>query len=332
VEAPEEIKPKISVASILKLAGRTMGSAASVLYPSQAAQATADMPWMWQATEFDKPPELKGAAIGRIQLESELVVPHPSVNDFKYERPVLPEIPWQEFKPDIEGFTRSPKKGTVIVNVPDIWVPPPLTMDPMPEADIWSIPEHTPFDHVWVSPQLEPSPALPDPVPSINPRAPGRVQETGVTIEITKESGRTQLKLRPQRSRASRSRKKDTKANRKWIKAAHKFVNVTYGTYSEIMDAMEAIAWNIYEEADGVRRPAMALEDGNMIRTFDGLLDGKYDLDIAQTIIDYAYMQSVDFLQGKFSQGVINQSVDKGWWTSPQGPQGFVNNMQVKGI
>jgi hypothetical protein len=98
------------------------------------------------------------------------------------------------------------------------------------------------------------------------------------------------------------------------------------------MDAAEAMAWNIYEERDGIRRPAMVLEDGSMIQTFDGLIDGRYDLDIPQFIIDYAYMQSMDFLQGKFSQGVINQSVDKGWWTSPQGPQGFVNNMQIKGM
>lgn len=332
VESPESIQPKIGLGRILSLAGRTLGPVAGILYAQPTAQATADMPWMWQATGFDVPPELKGASVGRLNLETELDTPQPSQNDFKYVRPDLPEIPWQDFDVNVEGFTRSPKKGTVIVNVPDIWVPPPLRTDPMPEAEIWNVPDDVPFEHVWISPQLEPSPVLPEPVPSISPRAPARLGETGVTLEVSKEKGRIQLKIRPQRSRASRPRKKDTKAHRRWIKAAHKLVNVTYGTYSEIMDAAEAMAWNIYEERDGVRRPAMALEDGSMIQTFDGLIDGKYDLDIPQFIIDYAYMQSMDFLQGKFSQGVIDQSVDKGWWTSPQGPQGFVNNMQIKGM
>ena len=56
-----------------------------------------------------------------------------------------------------------------------------------------------------------------------------------------------------------------------------------------------------------------------------------YDLDIGATIIDYAVMQATDALQGQFSKRIVDQSIDQGWWTSPQGPQGFVNN-QTKGF
>ena len=75
----------------------------------------------------------------------------------------------------------------------------------------------------------------------------------------------------------------------------------------------------------------MALEDGKLVPVLDGILDGKYEVDIPQFVVDFAIMQSTDFLQGKFSQRILDQSVDQGWWQSPIGPEGFVSNLN-KGI
>ena len=53
VEAPETIQPKIGLGRILALAGRTLSPVAGILYATPTAQATADMPWMLQATDFN---------------------------------------------------------------------------------------------------------------------------------------------------------------------------------------------------------------------------------------------------------------------------------------
>ena len=329
VEDPSTKRPKISVSVIKNLIKRVPIS--NIVTPTAVADATAQMPWMWQATNFDKPPELKGAATGRLELPTvEMDIPAIDERDFVHSRPELVEVPYNDFNINTEGFTRSPKKGTVTVNVPDISIPPPLRVDPDPTIDIWNIPDDAPFTEIWPQPDKGPTSEV-GTVRSVNPRAPSQLQETGVVIDVTNTKGRTQVRFRPHRHRASRVRKKDTKANRKWLKAGHKLINVTYGTYTEIMDAVEALAWNTYIEQNGKRIPAMALEDGKLVPVLDGILDGKYEVDIPQFVVDFAIMQSMDFLQAKFSQRILDQSVDQGWWQSPIGPQGFVSNLN-KGI
>ena len=90
-------------------------------------------------------------------------------------------------------------------------------------------------------------------------------------------------------------------------------ITLTFGTLTEVQDFVEAAAWNIVD-SDG--RPAMAqfkgsaldatedIENGivrgvvvNMRQyyaVFDGLLDGRYSLDVGGFVFDYAMSQLGD--------------------------------------
>ena len=67
------------------------------------------------------------------------------------------------------------------------------------------------------------------------------------------------------------------------------------------------------------------LPASHLITFFDS--EGKYDVDMQQLIVDYAFMQLQDFLIGKMSQGIVSQAIDTGGWQSPIGPEAFVNKM-----
>jgi hypothetical protein len=292
---------------------------------------------------------------GLLELpEVEIYTPSPSSGDWGSfdERPPLPEIPWRDFRPDVLGFSRSPKKGTLRINVPQYRVPHPLSVNNDPSNELYKDPEvfEEPFPSLpqtkrFIGDQFVDEVPWGDYVPK-NVRYKGmpKANEKGVTIEFVNTDAGVQIAVKPMTARANVPRKQDTKANRKWIKLAHKLVNVTYGTYSEIMDFMEALAQNIYVYSDdyvsgefrgdpkkGYKISAMYINEGDMIKTFQGLIDGRYDLDLPAFLVDYAVMQTTDFITGKVSQKVTKDAVDAGWWTSAQGPQGFINQ-QTKGF
>lgn len=337
---PQNISPKIGIGTLTRLFARHPWFEA--IRPTAVEDATIDPgPYYWQESGFEKKPD--GMVAPEVEYDAYETWQPPTKDDWKYEFPPLPEVKWQEMRPDIgPAISRSPKIGTVTVNLPDVIIPAPYKLPPDPNIDIWNIPDEVPFPQLWPQPEVITDTRVDvDTVPSKrsrDPRNPPELKETGVIIEFerhpVKPDTQTQhqpitLRFRPYKARASRKRRKDTKAHRNWIKAAHKAVNLTYGTYSEIVDALEALAWNIYvRDSKGVRHLAMPREGGSLLKTVDGLIDGRYELDMKNFILDYAHMQAMDYLQGKFSQGVIKQSVDQGWWTSPQGPQGFVSNQQ----
>ena len=187
------------------------------------------------------------------------------------------------------------------------------------------MPEDVPFERLFPSPQDDPSPSI---VPEIMPKVQSRVNETGVTLELSRQGSRDiRLKVRPTKQRASRRRRSDAKANRKWLKATHMLISVTFGTYTEILDLLEALAWNSYAMRNGEKVGAMPLENGKLVDILIGVLDGKYDVDMEQLIIDYAYMQLQDFIIGKTSQAITSSVIDSGGWQSPIGPEAFVNKI-----
>jgi hypothetical protein len=320
---PEVTNPRISVDKILKLVGKTVAPyVAAALSPTRAADATIDWgPELYN--DFDTIATLNDMVIAPpapYNIPTETFVQAFS----NYERPTLPEIPWADYKTStLPGYTKSPKKGTLIVTVPDYEIPEPIPMDADPAHDIWNVPEDVPFERLFPSPLDEPSPSL---VPEIMPKVQSRVNETGVTLELSRKGQRDiRLKVRPTKQRASVKRKKDVKANRKWLKATHMLISVTFGTYTEILDLLEALAWNSYQMRNGKKIPAMPLEEGKLVNILIGVLDGKYDVDMEQLIIDYTYMQLQDYLIGKTSQAITSSVIDSGGWQSPIGPESFVN-------
>jgi hypothetical protein len=311
---PASANPKIPLRALSRLV-----PALSFFLPSRVEDATVDYgPFYWQKEDFS---ELRSMQVARPLPNVDIQPVRPTQDDFnEIQRAVIPEVPFSDFSPDIgPAITRSPKKGTVLVNVPDIKVPRPYQLDPIPDHDLWQIPDNADFSNLWPAP-MEQVPEIDVDAPpkrAINPRRPANLQETGVTVVVqvddnpkNVEEPFVTVKFVPTFVRASQKRRKDTKANRRWIKAAHKFVNVTYGTYSEIQDAMEVIAWNAYVvDSKGNKIPAMVLEDGSLLRVMRGVGRGEYDLDIGATIIDYAVMQATDALQGQFSKRIVDQSI-----------------------
>lgn len=321
---PEVTNPRVSVDKLLKIAGKTLAPlVASILSPTRVADATIDWgPELYN--DFDTIATLNDMVIAPpapYNIPTETYV-QPFT---EYERPNLPEIPWPEIKTDTSpGFTKSPKKGTLIVNVPDYIIAPPIPMDADPNHDIWNVPDDMPFERLFPQPMDDPAPGV---VPEIMPKVQSRVNETGVTLELSKTTTGIRLKVRPMKQRASRRRRKDVKANRKWLKITHMLISVTFGTYTEILDLLEALAWNSYEMRNGNKVPAMALENGKLVSILTGVLEGKYDVDMEQLIIDYAFMQLQDFLIGRTSQAITSSVIDSGGWQSPIGPEAFVNKI-----
>ena len=103
-------------------------------------------------------------------------------------------------------------------------------------------------------------------------------------------------------------------------------ISMTYGTYSEMRDLMEAIAYNAYVLNDkGERIPALALEKGSLLKVMQGIGEGKYELDMGKFIIDFTVMQATDALVGKMNQKIVKDWIDTGAWQSMSGPSSFVN-------
>jgi hypothetical protein len=135
--------------------------------------------------------------------------------------------------------------------------------------------------------------------------------------------------LTQSKTKASTKRRKDVKVNRRWIKAAHKLINITYGTYSEFRDFLEVFVWNIrYRKKDGTWGYAMSLERGSVQGALRGLREGRYELDMGQLIIDFAMTQLQDYVIGRASQ-LSTRAIDEGIWRSPTGPSSFANRINV---
>jgi hypothetical protein len=115
--------------------------------------------------------------------------------------------------------------------------------------------------------------------------------------------------------------------NRRWIKLAHMLISLTYGTYTEIMDFLQCLAWNSYQMRNGKKIPAMALSKGSLHEILIGVMEGRYDVDMQGLMVDFTFMQLQDFIIGRFSKALVKQAIDTGGWQSPIGPQAFNRKM-----
>jgi hypothetical protein len=96
---------------------------------------------------------------------------------------------------------------------------------------------------------------------------------------------------------------RDTKYGRRLVMQMYGLVTHTYGAVSELNDAVEQMAWNMYgRTADGRIVKAMNLEGRSMLATFQGYLEGDYRLDTVGFVEDYTWMQASDRLYAATSQ------------------------------
>lgn len=339
---PATVSPRISVGKVFATVGKSVAPlVASILSPSRVADATINWGPEIHNNFVNAPPDLKEMVISEpepLNVPVPVGKPYP-FNQVDMIRPPIPEIPWADFKTwSYPGVTHSPKVGTTIINVPDFIVYEPIPLEADPYYDLWNIPDDLTFEDLFPETMLR-NRHISKTTPETFPKTRSRVNEYGVTIEISRVNVKrkkvTRVKIRPTRQRASKPRKMDRKANRKWIKLAHKFISLTYGTYTEIIDFLEALAWNSYKiNHRGNKVPAMALEKGHLGNILIGVMEGKYQLDTDQFLVDVVFMQAQDYIQGKLSKALVKEAIDSGGWNNPMGPQAFVNNINksIKGL
>lgn len=350
---PRTRPPNISVPKVASIFGRALTlQLQTLLQPSPLADATIDWGPELYNDFANAPPELKGMVISP-PLAPEIGVDNYIPFDPKevpFELPKIREIPWT---PDIDvmdpgTYTKSPKKSTITIAPPDMFVIPPFRFDPDPGHDVWEMDPHPQWDFNKLRPPVITMPDLDDhPMDPSRTRPPpyrrsrtGWPMEPGLTIELTvglRDRVRTVpetqtkpqpiIRLKPRTHRASKPRKADAKMNRRWLKLAHMLISLTYGTYTEIMDFLQCLAWNSYQMRNGKKIPAMALSKGSLHEILIGVMEGRYDVDMQGLMVDFTFMQLQDYIIGRMSKALVKQAIDSGGWQSPIGPQGFNRRM-----
>lgn len=283
-------------------------------------------PRYWQEEGFED------LAVRQPQFIEAEPVPMPYKVIEPVEMPPVPEVKWDQQPPKGPYITRSPKVGTITYVVPDYIVPQPIPLyvDDLPKEfeDLPLVRQPVPefITDVKTKPDFDDIPPE-----EFKQRVRSDVTEEGVEITIQEPKTDTQLetvKIRRIKTRGSRKRRKDTKAASRWIKLAHKTISMTYGTYTEIKEAIEIFAWSAYQIKNGKVYYAMQIEKGNIQNVLKGIRTGKYEVDISTFVFDLAMVQMQDWLIGKASKQITSTLIDQGQWSSPQGPQGFINQIQ----
>jgi hypothetical protein len=247
------------------------------------------------------------------------------------EMPPVPEVEWEAQPEKGPYITRSPKVKTITYVVPPYIVPQPLPMwvEDLPE-EFEDPPLRTqPIPEFITDVKTDVREDLYEPE-DFELKYPDNVTETGVEISIIEPKADSKLetvRIRRIKTKGSRKRRKDTKAASRWIKMAHKAISLTYGTYTEIKEAIEIFAWSAYFIKDGKVYYAMQMEQGDIQKVLKGIRLGKYEVDIPNFLFDLSVAQAQDWLIGKASKQITAQLIDSGHWSSPQGPQGFVNQI-----
>lgn len=336
---PDKVNPSVSIGHLVRMFGKTVAPfAAAVLSPTRAADATYDTgPFYFQKDNFHRTQEMQDLNIGWVDpvLTNAQNQYWRDWNDkdIEWKEPEpLPELNKELIDTGRTGFFVNATKPETIINVPDYILPPPVRFDPYPELFPDSDVRFEPWPTL-IPPATEVQPEIDiDPPTIIRGFGGNDVKEDIIVIEITNEpqtetkEDNVTIRIRRTRVRASRKRRKDTKAHSKWLKAAGKMISMTYGTYTEVRDVMEAIAYNAYVINDkGEMVSAVAIEDGSMLKVMKGIGEGRYELDIGKTIVDFTVMQATDAIVGKMNKKIVKDWIDTGTWTSMSGPSSFIN-------
>ncbi len=320
------------------LGGAISGVLTAALSPSPTGDATHDdaswasalRPISDEPTELPSPAGAAGGGWAAPSLPAELDVP-------TIEIPDIPAVPSR--RSDAYGVFTSSGVSTVLMP-PDRYsaglITLPVRAD---EVDGVQPDEFAPVmasapprdlaagrdrDRDFVPWQVQPDtlhlPAEAKPQNDTKPQA----TVPNVSINFVQTNKGVKVEFRKGRERPSRKRKRDTKSRDKsgrMYKRALRFINKTYGEFSEVLDAFEVLVWNINKvNPDGTQTPAMLIERGNYQDTLQGLIDGEYELDVGSFLIDFSVMQAQDLIIGKMSQ-TAQQGLNAAGYTGLTGSQ-----------
>lgn len=248
---------------------------------------------------------------------------------------VAPDWPAQAAEP----VMRKGKLVGMVIHPVDVPVIAPVPVHIPDVVPNW---QPAPSPRPRVHPRARPTPApieLPDPRQRIDyrtgvrPRPSQRPKtQAEVTIVVERVGGPSRNPSSPPsiRVRAVRRFKYQIYANSRRIDAKgvylrlQGFITATFGTLTEVQDFIEAAAWNIVDKrgvpamlkARGAALDATEGIENGIVRgalvnfrsyaeAFDGLMDGRYQLDLGGFAFDYAMAQAGDrevAMQSKFMQ------------------------------
>lgn len=145
-------------------------------------------------------------------------------------------------------------------------------------------------------------PWLPDPRDAMRPdrgRSGGErgLPVVGTTVSVEPAGGsavRVRLSTHARAAEVRRPEYRDTKYGRKLVGFFNAVITRTYGAWSEVQDAAEVLGNNMYGVQNGKVVSAMDLENGSMLRVFQGYLEGDYRLDTVGFAFDFGINQLED--------------------------------------
>ena len=131
--------------------------------------------------------------------------------------------------------------------------------------------------------------------------------ETRLNVEF-REDGVMRIRKSTHRAQWYR-RGRDSKYSRYYM-SAMKMIDNTWGVIDEAMQLADAIMWNTYAKDQvytaGPRKGepvhAMVLEGRSTRAVVEGILSGKYEVDVGAAVVDYAIDQAQDMLIGKMAR------------------------------
>lgn len=252
--------------------------------------------------------------------ESPLVAPElrDPIGDFQRGRALMPVTPGEIVQADV-----SPSE-VVWEAHPDARVAPTPLRRPLPERfrrplSVQEFQSHRlqgAFDPLVLEPILpnyQWPEAVPEVVPEVEldfslPRSPG--QGPRVRMRIKNQP-------RPRAVRAERNRPRDDQKKRGLYVALLHFINVTWGTFSEIADAYQALLWNTYLNDGTPAARAFGTRWGQAHRTIEAIARGRAYVELDDFLQDFAVMQISDHLTAKLgryqdSYGVFNRATQAG--------------------
>lgn len=123
------------------------------------------------------------------------------------------------------------------------------------------------------------------------------VGKTGYGVRLTMARGLTDVR------NITMPRYADTKYGKRLVGLVNRTITATYGTYSELNDAVDVFVGNMYGIERGVIKPAMLLERGSTLAVMQGYLEGDYRLDAVGFTVDLGWNQTKDWLIGGWGRG-----------------------------
>lgn len=260
--------------------------------------------------------------IANQKLISESPLAPPKIQDpigeFERGRALMPVTPGEIVQADV-----SPSEVVWEVH-PDARVSPKPRVRPLPERhrrplSVQEFQQHRllgAFDPLILEPIL-PNYQFPEVVPDIVPEIEFDFSMPRVPTRGPRVRMRIRNPTRPNLLRAERNRPRRDDKKRGLYAALLHFINITWGTFSEIADAYQALLWNTYLNDGTPAARAFGARWGQAHLTIGAIARGEAYVEMDDFLQDFVIMQISDALTAKLGRyqstyGAFNRATQAG--------------------